>query len=101
MFAMDPASTEFYNAEKGVYVLAGEGRELTSDEMVDYWEALVDKYPIISIEDGMAEEDWDGWKALTERIGSRVQLVGDDLFVTNATRLARGIKEGCANAIKG
>ena len=99
MFAMDPASTEFYNAEKGVYVLAGEGRELTSDEMVDYWEALVDKYPIISIEDGMAEEDWDGWKALTERIGSRVQLVGDDLFVTNATRLARGIKEGCANAI--
>ncbi len=99
MFAMDPASTEFYNAEKGVYVLAGEGRELTSAEMVDYWEALVDKYPIISIEDGMAEEDWDGWKALTERIGSRVQLVGDDLFVTNATRLARGIKEGCANAI--
>ena len=80
-------------------MLAGEGRELTSDEMVDYWEALVDKYPIISIEDGMAEEDWDGWKALTERIGSRVQLVGDDLFVTNATRLARGIKEGCANAI--
>lgn len=99
MFAMDPASTEFYNAEKGVYVLAGEGRELTSAEMVDYWEALVDKYPIISIEDGMAEEDWGGWKALTERIGSRVQLVGDDLFVTNATRLARGIKEGCANAI--
>lgn len=99
MFAMDPASTEFYNAEKGVYVLAGEGRELTSAEMVDYWENLVDKYPIISIEDGMAEEDWDGWQALTERIGSRVQLVGDDLFVTNAARLARGIEEGCANAI--
>ncbi|MBB3171180.1 phosphopyruvate hydratase [Parvibacter caecicola] len=99
MFAMDPASTEFYNAETGKYVLAGEGRELTSDEMVDYWEALVNKYPIISIEDGMAEEDWDGWKKLTERIGNRVQLVGDDLFVTNSKRLAKGIELGCANAI--
>ena len=99
MFAMDPASTEFYNAETGKYVLAGEGRELTSDEMVDYWEALVSKYPIISIEDGMAEEDWDGWKALTDRIGDRVQLVGDDLFVTNSERLAKGIELGCANAI--
>ena len=94
MFAMDPASTEFYNAETGKYVLAGEGRELTSDEMVDYWEALVDKYPIISIEDGMAEEDWEGWKALTDRIGDRVQLVGDDLFVTNSKRLAKGIEMG-------
>lgn len=99
MFAMDPASTEFYNAETGKYVLAGEGRELTSAEMVDYWEALVQKYPIISIEDGMAEEDWDGWKALTDRIGDKVQLVGDDLFVTNPTRLAKGIELGCANAI--
>lgn len=99
MFAMDPASTEFYNTETGKYVLAGEGRELTSDEMVDYWEALVNKYPIISIEDGMAEEDWDGWKALTDRIGDRVQLVGDDLFVTNSERLAKGIELGCANAI--
>ncbi len=99
MFAMDPASTEFYDEEKKKYVLAGEGRELTSAEMVDYWEALVNKYPIISIEDGMAEEDWDGWKALTERIGDRVQLVGDDLFVTNSARLARGIEMGCANAI--
>ena len=99
MFAMDPASTEFYNAETGKYVLAGEGRELTSEEMVDYWEALVDKYPIISIEDGMAEEDWEGWKALTDRIGDRVQLVGDDLFVTNSKRLAKGIEMGCANAI--
>lgn len=99
MFAMDPASTEFYNAETGKYVLAGEGRELTSDEMVDYWEALVNKYPIISIEDGMAEEDWDGWKALTDRIGDRVQLVGDDLFATNSERLAKGIELGCANAI--
>ncbi|MEG1561030.1 MAG: phosphopyruvate hydratase [Raoultibacter sp.] len=99
MFAMDPASTEFYNAETGTYVLSGEGRELTSAEMVDYWEALVNKYPIISLEDGMAEEDWDGWKALTERIGDRVQLVGDDLFVTNSQRLAKGIEMGCANAI--
>jgi enolase len=99
MFAMDPASTEFYNAETGKYVLAGEGRELTSDEMVDYWTALVDEFPIISIEDGMAEEDWDGWKKLTERIGGRVQLVGDDLFVTNSKRLKKGIEMGCANAI--
>lgn len=99
MFAMDPASTEFYNAETGKYVLAGEDRELTSAEMVDYWEALVRKYPIISIEDGMAEEDWDGWKALTDRIGDKVQLVGDDLFVTNPKRLAKGIELGCANAI--
>ena len=99
MFAMDPASTEFYNAETGKYVLAGEGRELTSDEMVDYWAALVEEFPIISIEDGMAEEDWDGWKKLTDRIGDKVQLVGDDLFVTNSKRLAKGIELGCANAI--
>lgn len=101
MFAMDPASTEFYDAERGVYVLAGEDRELTSEEMVEYWAALVEKYPIISIEDGMAEEDWDGWKALTDRIGDKVQLVGDDLFVTNPKRLAKGIELGCANAILG
>lgn len=99
MFAMDPASTEFYNTDTCKYVLAGEGRELTSDEMVDYWEALVEKYPIISIEDGMAEEDWDGWQKLTARIGDKVQLVGDDLFVTNSKRLAKGIELGCANAI--
>ena len=99
MFAMDPASTEFYDAERGMYVLSGEGRELTSAEMVDYWAALVEKYPIISIEDGMAEEDWEGWKMLTDRIGDKVQLVGDDLFVTNAERLAKGIELGCANAI--
>ena len=92
MFAMDPASTEFYNAETGKYELKGEGRELTSAEMVDYWAALVEKYPIISIEDGMAEEDWDGWKQLTDRIGDKVQLVGDDLFVTNSKRLAKGIE---------
>lgn len=99
LFAMDPASTEFYNEKKKRYVLAGEGRELTSKEMVDYWADLVEKYPIVSIEDGMAEEDWDGWKALTDRIGDTVQLVGDDLFVTNSKRLARGIEMGCANAI--
>ena len=98
-FAMDPASIEYYNAETGKYVLAGEGREFTSAEMVDYWENLVDKYPIVSIEDGMAEEDWEGWKLLTERIGDRVQLVGDDLFVTNPERLKKGIELGVANAI--
>ncbi len=98
-FAMDPASTEFFDAEKGVYVLAGEGKTFTSEQMVDYWEQLVDKYPIVSLEDGMAEEDWDGWKMLTERIGNRVQLVGDDLFVTNAARLQKGIDMGVANAI--
>lgn len=99
MFAMDPASTEYYDAERQMYVLAGEGVEYTREQMVDYWEALVDKYPIISIEDGMAEEDWEGWKMLTDRIGNRVQLVGDDLFVTNSKRLAKGIELGCANAI--
>ncbi len=98
-FAMDPASTEFYDAEAGTYVLAGEGKTFTSEQMVDYWEQLVDKYPIVSLEDGMAEEDWDGWKLLTERIGDRVQLVGDDLFVTNAARLQKGIDLGVANAI--
>ncbi len=99
MLAMDPATTECYDAERGVYVLEGEGRELTSEEMVDYWAALVEKYPIISIEDGLAEEDWDGWVKLTERIGDKVQLVGDDLFVTNPARLKKGIEMGAANAI--
>ena len=99
MFAMDPASTEYYDAQREMYVLAGEGVEYTREQMVGYWEALVDKYPIISIEDGMAEEDWEGWKMLTDRIGNRVQLVGDDLFVTNSKRLAKGIELGCANAI--
>lgn len=99
MYAMDPATTELYDAARGVYVLAGEGRELTTDEMIDYWEALVEKYPIISIEDGLAEEDWEGWVKLTKRIGSKVQLVGDDLFVTNTERLKKGIEMGAANAI--
>jgi len=98
-FALDPAATEFFDAQRGVYVLAGEGRELTSAEMVDFWADLVDRYPIVSLEDGMAEEDWDGWKLLTERLGDRVQIVGDDLFVTNTERLARGIEMGVANSI--
>ena len=99
MYAMDPASTEFYNAETGMYELKGEGVEYASAQMVDYWEKLVDTYPIISIEDGMAEEDWDGWVELTRRIGNKVQLVGDDLFVTNTERLKKGIELGAANAI--
>jgi enolase len=99
MFALDPATTEIYDEEREVYVLAGEDRELTSTEMVDFWADLVDRYPIISIEDGMAEEDWEGWKLLTERIGKKVQLVGDDLFVTNSERLKKGIEMGVANAI--
>jgi enolase len=95
--AMDPASTELY--KDGVYELAGEGRSLTSAEMVDYWADLVTRYPIVSIEDGMAEDDWDGWVALTEALGTRVQLVGDDLFVTNEERVRRGIAAGAANAV--
>ena len=82
-----------------MYELKGEGVEYTSAQMVDYWEKLVDTYPIISIEDGMAEEDWDGWVELTRRIGNKVQLVGDDLFVTNTERLKKGIELGAANAI--
>ncbi len=95
--AMDPATSELY--KDGSYVLAGEGRTLSSADMVAYWVDLVGRYPIVSIEDGMAEEDWDGWAAMTEAIGSRVQLVGDDLFVTNEERLRRGIDAGTANAI--
>jgi enolase len=97
--ALDPASTEFYDADRGVYMLKGEDRELTSEQMVDYYEDLVNRYPIISIEDGMAEEDWDGWKLLTDRLGKRIQLVGDDLFVTNTARLKKGIALGVANSI--
>jgi enolase len=95
--AMDPAVSELWDGEK--YVLKGEGRSLTSVEMVDYWERLVNKYPIVSIEDGLDQDDWDGWKLLTERIGDHVQLVGDDLFVTNTERLGRGIRQGCGNSI--
>ena len=95
--ALDAASTEFYR--DGKYVLAGEGRSLTPAEMVGYFQELSTKYPIVSIEDGMAEEDWDGWSLLTAAIGDKVQLVGDDLFVTNVERLARGIDAGVANSI--
>ena len=95
--ALDAASTEFY--VDGQYVLAGEGRTLSPAEMVGYFEDLVATYPIVSIEDGMAEDDWDGWKQLTDTIGSTVQLVGDDLFVTNTERLMRGIDAGVANSI--
>jgi enolase len=95
--ALDPAATELYKG--GKYHLAGEGKVLSSAEMVDYYAALVEKYPIISIEDGMAEEDWDGWKLLTDRIGKKVQIVGDDLFVTNTKRLKKGIDLGVANSI--
>ncbi len=97
--ALDCASTEFYNAEKKKYVLESTGEEMNSTEMVAYWKAWCDKYPIVSIEDGCSEDDWEGWKLMTEVLGSRVQLVGDDLFVTNVTRLAKGIQEGIANSI--
>jgi enolase len=95
--ALDPASSEFF--EDGMYNLAGEGRKLTPAEMVDYYAELVEKYPIISIEDGMAEEDWEGWKLITEKLGGKIQLVGDDLFVTNVERLKMGIERGVANSI--
>ncbi|ODA41082.1 phosphopyruvate hydratase [Desulfosporosinus sp. BG] len=95
--ALDVAASEIY--ENGIYNLAGEGLKKTSDEMIDFYEGLIKRYPIVSIEDGLHEDDWDGWHKLTERLGDRVQLVGDDLFVTNPERLARGIKEKCANSI--
>jgi enolase len=99
VLAMDVASSEFYNKDKKVYELKGEGKVLTNVEMVDFYEALIEKYPIVSIEDGLDENDWEGWAKLTKKLGKRVQLVGDDLFVTNTTKLARGIKEGVANSI--
>jgi len=97
MLGMDVASTEFY--KDGKYHLEGEGKSFTSEEFVNFLASLVDKYPIISIEDGCAEDDWEGWKLLTERLGGKVQLVGDDLFVTNTARLSEGIKKGVANSI--
>jgi enolase len=95
--AIDAASSEYF--KDGKYVLEHEGRTLTSSEMVDFFEEWVNKYPIISIEDGMAEEDWEGWKLITERLGNKIQLVGDDLFVTNTERLEKGIELGVANSI--
>ena len=97
--AMDIASSEFYDKETKLYELKSEGKKLTSDEMIAFYEDLVSKYPIISIEDGLAEDDWDGWKKLTKALGKKVQLVGDDLFVTNTKRLEKGIEMGVANSI--
>ena len=98
--AMDVASSEFYNKQTGKYVLAGEGgKELTSQELVAFYKDLVTKYPIVSIEDGLDENDWEGWKMMTDELGSLVQLVGDDFFVTNTERLSKGIEQGIANSI--
>jgi enolase len=97
--ALDPASSEYYDSASQRYELNSEGRKLTSAEMVDYWADLVDKYPIVMLEDGMAEDDWDGWKLLTDRLKNKIQLVGDDLFVTNVARLKEGIDRGVANSI--
>jgi enolase len=97
VIALDPATSELFSG--GVYDLKEEGRTLSSDEMAAYWADAAERYPIVSIEDGMDEEDWDGWRVLTERIGTNVQLVGDDLFVTNTERLKRGIDSGVGNSI--
>jgi enolase len=97
--ALDAASSEFYNAEKGLYLFESTGESRTSSEMVDYWAEWCKKYPIVSIEDGLAEDDWSGWKTATDKLGASVQLVGDDLFVTNTKRLAEGIEKGVANSI--
>ncbi|QOR34470.1 phosphopyruvate hydratase [Clostridium sp. 'deep sea'] len=99
MLALDVASTEIYNEDTKTYEFSGEGVSRTAEELVSYYEELVNKYPIISIEDGMSEEDWSGWKLMTERLGNRIQIVGDDLFVTNTERLAKGIELGVANSI--
>ena len=97
--ALDAASSEFYNAEKGLYIFESTGDQMNSSQMVDFWKDWTSKYPIVSIEDGLAEDDWAGWKMATEAIGDKVQLVGDDLFVTNTKRLSKGINEGIANSI--
>jgi len=98
--ALDPASSEFYNKETGKYVFKkSDKRELSSEEMVHFWDNWSRQYPIVSIEDGLAEDDWEGWRLMTDKMGSRIQLVGDDLFVTNVKRLQRGIEEGVANSI--
>lgn len=99
VFALDVAASEMYDKDKKVYVLKGEGKELTAEEMVAWYEDITSRFPVKSIEDGLDEDDWEGWKMLTERLGEKVQLVGDDLFVTNVKRLARGIEEGVGNSI--
>ncbi len=97
--ALDVAASEMFDSEKKIYNLKGEGVQKTAEQMIEYYEMLISKYPIISIEDGLAEDDWEGWKKLTDAIGQKVQLVGDDLFVTNTERLAEGISKGVANSI--
>jgi enolase len=97
--ALDPASSEFFSTEEGKYILKSEDTKLSPAEMVDYYANLVKKYPIVSIEDGMAEDDWDGWKIMTDNLGAKIQLVGDDLFVTNTERLSQGIEKGICNSI--
>ena len=97
--ALDPAASEFYLKDEGIYYLRTEGKKLSSEEMAAFWKSWVDQYPIVSIEDGLAEDDWDGWKLLTKEIGDRVQLVGDDLLVTNPERVRRGIEEKACNAL--
>ncbi len=99
LLALDPASSEFYDAKAKVYNLKSEGKKYKSKEIIDFYENLVNKYPIISIEDGLAEDDWEGWAMMTERLGGKIQIVGDDLYVTNPKRLARGIKEKSSNSI--
>lgn len=99
VLAMDAASSEWKSGTKGEYLLPKTGKRFTSKELVDHWEKLVGQYPIHSIEDGLDEEDWEGWKMMTDRLGDRVQLVGDDLFVTNTRRLSKGISLGCGNSI--
>ncbi|MDR8393584.1 phosphopyruvate hydratase [Aliifodinibius sp. S!AR15-10] len=100
VIALDPATSEFFNEEKGVYEFRwSDGSERSTEDMVEFWSEWVDKYPIVSIEDAMAEDDWEAWEQLTDAVGDKVQLVGDDLFVTNTERLARGIKDGVANSI--
>ncbi len=97
--ALDPAASTFYDSKKKVYVLKSENRELTTSEMIEFYADLVQKYPIISIEDGLAEDDWDGWKEMTQKLGHKIQIVGDDLYVTNMQRLKRGIQEKSTNSI--
>jgi enolase len=99
VLALDAAASEMYDKESKKYKFSGEGKEFTAEELIDFYEDLIEKYPIISLEDGLDEEDWEGWKLITDRLGSKIQLMGDDLFVTNVERLKRGIDEGIGNSI--
>ena len=97
--ALDPAASELYDEEKKLYILRKEGKELTGEQMVDFWKSWVNQYPIVSIEDGLAQDDWDSWKLMVQEMGDRIQIVGDDLLVTNPERVRRGIRENAANAL--